>query len=65
MARLYKTILLENVGNPIFNAFGRSWLVRGFIGRIQPQDIGKRVYLIGGTLQVENDEQRKKRVGAS
>ena len=31
------------------------------IGRVQPQDVGKRVYEVGGILQVENDEQMNRR----
>jgi hypothetical protein len=32
------------------------------IGRTQPQDKGKRVYLVGDIYQVENNEQRDKRM---
>lgn len=36
----------------------------GAIGRVLPQDIGKRVYDTGdGVIQVENDEQRDRRLG--
>ena len=52
----------EHIGQPWLKAFGNIWLVSDFIGRILPQDVGKRVYLIGGILQVENDEQRTRRL---
>lgn len=41
---------------------GREYPVSTFIGRILKQDIGKRVYLVGGILQVENNEQRAERL---
>ena len=51
----------EHVGKGITQFFGRKWLTSGWIGRILPQDIGKRVYLIDNLLQVENDSQRQQR----
>ena len=45
-----------------FIAFGRVWMALDFIGRILPGDVGKRVYQVGGILQVENDEQRARRL---
>ena len=50
-----------DVGRPTIQAFGRTWMVSNFLGQVMPQDVGKYVYLRGGTLQVENDEQRDKR----
>lgn len=52
----------SDVGRYQIKAFGRSWLTSGFIGRVLPGDVGKRVYLRGDILQVENDAQRDKRV---
>jgi len=44
---------------------GRKFEVIGLpIGRIQRQDIGKRVYRVGGIIQVENNEQRDERLAA-
>jgi hypothetical protein len=62
--RRYTTIAHDDVGRALFDAFGRRWPVSGFIGRILPTDVGKRVYLVGDVLQVENDEQRATREGA-
>lgn len=59
--RQYRTITTGDVGKPSLQAFGRSWLVSGFIGQVLPQDVGKQVYLVGGILQVENNEQRARR----
>lgn len=59
--RPFYTLTTEDVGRPTLRIFGRTWLVSGFIGRILPGDVGKRVYLVGGILQVENDEQRAAR----
>jgi hypothetical protein len=52
----------SHVGKPWIRAFGRTWLCSDFIGRVLPQDVGKRVYLVGDILQVENNEQRDKRL---
>jgi hypothetical protein len=43
-------------------AFGKDWRVSSFIGRVLESDVGKRVYVRGGVLQVESDEQRAARV---
>ena len=58
------TLTIEDVDKPHLKAFGRVWPVSGFLGRILPNDVGKHVYLRGGILQIENDEQRKARVAA-
>ncbi len=42
---------------------GRTEWVPNFLGHIVPQDVGKRAYLVGGVVQVENDGQRDQRVG--
>lgn len=60
--RPFYTLTKADVGQPILKAFGRTWLVSDFIGRIFTIDIGKRVYNVGGILQVENNEQRDKRL---
>jgi hypothetical protein len=36
--------------------------IRQAIGRILPLDYGKHVYEINGVIQVENDEQKKRRL---
>ena len=68
MAR-FVTIGAEDVGKATIKAFGQTWLVSSFIGKIFPGDVGKRVYRAATNagdsfiLQVENDEQRDKRLG--
>jgi len=57
----YVEIEARHVGKALFEAFGRQWPVSSFIGWIMPQDVGKRVYLIGEILQVENEAQKAKR----
>ena len=59
---MFITIEADHVGKAHINAFGRVWPVRNFIGRILEQDVGKRVFLRGGILQVENDDQRNSRL---
>jgi hypothetical protein len=51
----------RDIGRPTIKAFGRTWLVANFIGRVLPGDVGKRVYLVGDILQVENTQQRDRR----
>lgn len=60
----YFTIRKSDVSSFTIRAFGRVWPVVDFIGRIMLQDIGKRVYLRGGILQVENHEQFAARLAA-
>jgi len=36
---------------------GRVIPTSSFMGKILPKDVGKHIYLVDGTLQVENDEQ--------
>jgi len=55
------TISRFDIGRTSIRAFGRVWLTSGFIGRILPRDVGKKVYLRGDILQVENDEQFNRR----
>ena len=62
MARAFYTLTAADVGKPWIRAFGRTRLVSEFIGRVLPGDVGKRVYLVGDILQVENDEQRDARI---
>lgn len=59
--RRFREITTRDVGRALFSAFGRQWPVSGWIGHIGPRDVGKRVYLVGDVLQVENDEQRATR----
>lgn len=61
MAAEYYTLTRADVDRPVLRAFGRVWLVTNFIGHIHLRDVGKRVYLRDGVLQVENDEQRARR----
>jgi hypothetical protein len=62
MVDTYREITEADVGKSLFAAFGRQWPVTSFIGRIMKQDIGKRVFLRRGGLQVENNEQRAARL---
>ena len=60
---LRHTITVDDVGRiAIKPSFGvpRIW-VDGFMGRIQPQDVGKRIYDVDGVYQVENQEQLEAR----
>lgn len=57
----YYEITNADIGKPSIKAFGSSWMVANVWGRTLPQDVGKRVYLRGDIIQIENDEQRKRR----
>lgn len=56
------TIQLEDVGRRFLRVFGRTWDLASVMGPIQPQDVGKRIYLNGGVLSVENQEQFEARL---
>jgi len=60
-ARDYYEITADDVGKPWIKVFGRVYLCSGFIGRILPQDVGKRIVQSDGILQVENMQQRAQR----
>lgn len=55
-------ITKEMIGKQIVKFGNRSFLVCDFMGQIYNHDVGKRVYLNHGVLQVENDEQRDRRL---
>lgn len=65
-ASAHYTLTEDDVGRLTIQAFGRIWRVADFIGRVLPQDAGKRVYwsthCLG--LQVENREQYTRRLVA-
>ena len=53
----------KDIGKCCIKVSGRVYLLSSFIGRVLKHDIGKLVYEIGeGVLQVENDEQMKRRL---
>jgi hypothetical protein len=60
--RQFYELTAADVGKATIRAFGRIWWVTDFIGRVLPQDVGKRVVQVSGILQVENDEQRDRRL---
>lgn len=62
MMSTYYELTVADVGRATIRAFGRVWPTSGFIGRVLPGDVGKRVYQCGDILQVENNEQRDKRL---
>lgn len=53
----FYTITHADVSSFAIRAFGKVWPAVDFIGRVMLQDIGKRVYLRGEILQVENHKQ--------
>ena len=59
--RKFYTITAYDISQSVLTIFGRAWRTSDWIGRILARDVGKRVYLVGDTLQVENDEQFKAR----
>lgn len=63
--RSYYELQQSDVGRPFLKIFDRVWSVKDFLGRVLPGDVGKRVYLVSGILQVENDAQRAERLEAT
>ena len=49
----------------LIKAGGRTFWLRESFGPILRNDVGKRVYLVGDILQVENDAQRDARLGSN
>lgn len=58
----YYTIERDDIGRSYIEAFGKTWRLADVIGRVQPLDVGKRVYQRDGVLSVENDQQRDARL---
>lgn len=51
------TIKAEDVYKPFLRVREMTIPVTNLLGRILPRDIGKKIYLVDGVYQVENDEQ--------
>jgi hypothetical protein len=62
MNRYVFTITTEMVNNPGGLSASQWHKLTQCMGKLQPIDIGKRVYDCGDFYQVENNEQRDKRV---
>lgn len=61
----FYTITEADLGQPFIRAFMRVWAVVNFLGRVLPSDVGKRVSLRDGVLQVESSAQRDARLAPS
>lgn len=61
--RMLGTIKSSDIGyGHMFGDDKKVWYTFDAIGQIQSRDVGKRVYLRGGIVQVENDSQRTMRL---
>lgn len=56
------TITREMVGKSWSSMGGRIIMWADSIGNVQLVDVGKRVFDVDGVIQVENNEQRDRRV---
>jgi hypothetical protein len=65
MTRYLFTIEPHHIGKSWIKVGTHGYSVSGFLGRVLPGDIGKRVFRVNGILQVENDQQRDARLAAS
>ena len=63
--RPFYEIQSTDIGKRFLRAFGRGWSLSDVLGYVQRGDVGKRLYLVDGILQVENNEQRDARVRKS
>lgn len=61
----YREIIRSDVGKTTLRIGEINYLVSDFMGRILPDDVGKRIYFNNGIPQVENDHQRIDRENAS
>lgn len=63
----YYVLTAADVGRSMFHARGKTWPLSDVIGRVQPIDVGKRVYWVQDPargvdiLQVESNDQRDAR----
>lgn len=62
---MYYTITSQDVGKRTISVGGYKWLITDVMGHILPTDIGKRVYVIDGILQVESESQCNSRLAKS
>lgn len=66
MRKYVLTITPEHIDNPRSLGIEQCRRVLECMGRLLPGDVGKQVYDMGnGVYQVENDEQRDKRLGGT
>jgi hypothetical protein len=56
------TIKASDVGRATLKIHGSVVSVSSFMGQVLPMDVGKRIYYRRGVLQVENNEQRDRRL---
>lgn len=64
MSRTYLfTIQPDHVGKCSVLARGKMYSMSSVMGRIIERDVGKQVFETNGVIQVENDEQRDRRLG--
>jgi hypothetical protein len=64
MSRRYLyTVTADDIGRgSIKDVYGKSHWLSGYFGLFERQDIGKRLYDIDGVVQMENNEQRDRRL---
>lgn len=63
MSKHVYTIRQQDVGyGMVHTPDGKRLYLHSAIGRVLACDVGKRVYLVGDVLQVENDEQLARRL---
>lgn len=63
MKKLIHTITSSDIGHSIVTTdYGPKVALSGTLGYVQPHDVGKRLYLVDGVVQVENDAQLTERL---
>jgi hypothetical protein len=56
------TLQEQDIGQSSIKVNGRHWYIASAIGRVLPDDVGKRVFVNNSVISVENDQQRDKRL---
>lgn len=58
-------IQYSDIGKRNINAFGTVCAIGSLLGYVRRVDVGKRIYLVDGVMQVESDEQRDARLASA
>lgn len=59
---MYKFTITEEMVRRPLSLGSDLWKLKNALGKLLPQDVGKRVYQVGEIYQVENSQQRDRRL---
>ena len=56
------TITTDDIGKRFIKIDGANYHLTSSIGYIQPQDVGRRLYIYNGIIKIESMAQYRKRI---